>query len=151
MAEDGEIAEDRGVHRLRHAEVLHLGIGERLVDAVDRPARHARAVQDLDPLGARLLARHRHQDLHDLVPIGRPRPRGGEARVGEQVGPLDGAAEPAVEVVAARGDIDVPILRLENARGNAGRMVVPRLGRDLAAHQPARRLEVEHGEHCLEQ
>ena len=151
MAEDGEIAEDRGVHRLRHGEVLHLGIGERLVDAIDRPARHARAVQDLDPLGARLLARHGHQDLHDLVPIGRPRPRGGEARVGEQVGPLDGAAEPPVEVVAARGDIDVPVLRLEDARGNARRMVVPRLGRHLAAHQPARRLEVEHGEHRLEQ
>ena len=71
--------------------------------------------------------------------------------IGLEIGPLDGAAEPLVDLVAGGRDVDVAVLRLEDAGGNARRVIVARLGRDLAAHQPARGLEVEHREHCLEQ
>src|SRR5688572_29390961 len=40
---------------LRDAEMLDLRIVEHLIDVVDRPARHAGLVENLDPLGARLL------------------------------------------------------------------------------------------------
>src|SRR5262247_4023733 len=46
MAEDGELAEHRRAHRLRHLQVLHLRIGERLVDLVDRTAGYAGLVQE---------------------------------------------------------------------------------------------------------
>jgi hypothetical protein len=131
--------------------MLHLGIGERLVDPVDRPARHAGGVEDRDPFRAGLLPGDRHQHLHQHVAIGRARPGGGEARIGAQVRPLDGAAEPLVDLVAGGGDVDVAVLRLEDAGGDAGGVVVARLRRDLAAHQPARGLEVEHRQHRLQQ
>src|SRR5262245_63530132 len=35
VAENGEVTEHRRTYRLRHLQVLHLGIGERLVDLVD--------------------------------------------------------------------------------------------------------------------
>src|SRR5207245_10076788 len=34
------------------AQVLDLGVGEHLVDRMDRPARNARLVESIDPLGA---------------------------------------------------------------------------------------------------
>ena len=137
MPEDREIAELRRLHRLRHFQVLHLRIGERLVDRIDRAARHAGVVQERDPVRARLLARHRHQHVHQRVPVLGARLRRGEALVGEQVGALDRLAEPRVEIFARRGDVDVAVLRLEDAGRNAGGMVVAGLWRDLAAHQPA--------------
>ena len=146
VAEDGEVAQRGRAHRLRHLQMPHLRIGEGLVDPIDRSARHAGVVQDLDPLRARLLPGHRHEHLHHRVAVGRARPRGGEARVGAEVRALDGLAEPLVEVVAGGGDIDVAVLGLEDAGGDAGGMVVPGLRRHLLAHQPARGLEVEHGE-----
>src|SRR6185436_5161119 len=39
-------------HAACDAEMLHLRIAERLVDRVDRPARHAGLVQRVDPFGA---------------------------------------------------------------------------------------------------
>ena len=45
----------------------------------------------------------------------------------------------------------MPVLGLEDASGNPGGMVIARLWGHLATHQPARRLEVEHGEHGFEQ
>src|SRR5271169_2160346 len=42
------VTDHRRVHLGRHAEMLHLRIGEYLVDRVNRPARHAGAFQQLD-------------------------------------------------------------------------------------------------------
>ena len=44
------------VDRPGDAEMLHLRVGEGLVDRVDRAARHADLVQALDPIGVRVLA-----------------------------------------------------------------------------------------------
>src|SRR5207253_4539921 len=103
------------------------------------------------PLGARLLPRHRHDDFHDRVAVRRARLGGREARVGQQVRPLDRATEPVVDVVAGGGDVDVAVLRLEHAGWNTGGMVVARLRRHFVTHQPPRGLEVEHGEHRLQE
>ncbi len=43
-------------HRRRHAEVLHLRVGEHLVDAVDRAAGDAGALEQLHPVRGRLRA-----------------------------------------------------------------------------------------------
>src|SRR5262245_26260079 len=58
MAQNGEIAEYRGMDRLRHLQMLHLGIGKRLVDFIDWTAGHTSVIEDLDPLSAGLLAGH---------------------------------------------------------------------------------------------
>src|SRR5262249_35139387 len=115
----------------------HLRILERLVHSIDRPTRHPRIVEDLDPRGAVLLARHRHEYFHEQIAVRGALLGGGEARVGAEVWTLDGAAEALVDLVAGRRDVDVAVLRLEHAGGDARGVVVPRLGRDLAAHQPA--------------
>src|SRR6478736_3321737 len=52
------VADYRRVHLGRHSEMLHLRVGEYLIDAVDRPARHAGAFQQLDPVFGRLVLRH---------------------------------------------------------------------------------------------
>src|SRR3989454_178043 len=59
--------------------------------------------------------------------------------------------EPAVHDLPRRRDVDVPVRRLEDAGGNPGGMIVARLRRDFLAERPARRLEVEHPHHRLEQ
>src|SRR5499433_4022019 len=115
----------------------HLRVLEGLVDAIDRPTGHARVVEDLDPRGAVLLTRHGHQYLHEQVSIRGARLGGGEARVGAKVRTPDGMAEALIDLIAGRRDVDVAVLGLEHAGGNARGVVVPRLGWDLAAHQPA--------------
>src|SRR2546423_15664349 len=53
LADHLDIAELWMPHALGNAEMLHLRLGECLVDGVDRPAGHARVVQQLHPLHAR--------------------------------------------------------------------------------------------------
>src|SRR5262245_58434139 len=109
----------------------YLRIGEGLVDPVDRPAGHARVVQDADPRTTRLLPGDRHQDVRQLVPILGSRLGGGESRISLKIRALDGVTEPAVDLVAGRGDVDMAVLRLEDPGGNPRGMVVPRLGWNL--------------------
>src|SRR4030081_2254949 len=52
------LADQRGLallHRLRPAGTRDPGVGERLVDRIDRSARDARLVEPVDPLGAAAL------------------------------------------------------------------------------------------------
>src|SRR5690349_15740451 len=52
-----DIAEVRAMHRRRHAEMAHLGIGEYLVDLIDRATGNTRALEQLDPMLRRLMPR----------------------------------------------------------------------------------------------
>src|SRR5262245_59573642 len=45
----------------RRSQMLHLWIGEHLIDAVDRSAWHTGFIEDRDPFGARLLPERRVQ------------------------------------------------------------------------------------------
>src|SRR5215470_8951615 len=126
--------------RLRHLQMLHLGIGKRLVDFIDRTTGYTSIVEDFDPLGAGLLAGHRHEDFHDGVAVLGSGSGSGETLIGDQIWTLDSTAEAPVDLVAAGGDVDMPILGLKDPGGNTGGMVIPRLRGDLASHQPARRL-----------
>ena len=151
MAQNGEIAKRWGMHRLCHLQVLHLRIGKRLVNLINRPAGYASVIEQFDPLGAGFLSGHWHDDLHDFGPILGPRSRGSEAGIGDEIRALNSVAKTLVDLIATGSDVDMPILGLEDAGGNTCGMVVPRLRGHLATHQPARRLEVEHGEHGFEQ
>src|SRR5215510_2089133 len=151
MAQNGEIAECWGMHRLCHLQVLHLGISKRLVDLINGPAGYPSVIELFDPLGAGFLSGHWHDDLHDFSPILGPRSGGRKAGISDQIRALNSVAETLVDLIAAGSDVDMPVLSLEDAGGNTGGMVIPRLWGHLATHQPARRLEVEHGEHGFEQ
>src|SRR5215472_15129330 len=63
------IADHRRVHFGGHAEMLHLRIGEHLVDRVDRPARYAGALQQFDPVVRRLVPRHVADCRVDLLAV----------------------------------------------------------------------------------
>src|SRR5437773_3458659 len=138
-------------HGLRELVVLHLGILEHLLDVVDRPGGHAGPVEDLDPLGARLL----HDDAIELgvhlLAVLRSVAERLEPRIVDQLGRADRGAEPPVHGLSGRGDVDVAIGRREDTGRDPGRVIVAGLRRDLAVHEPARRLEVEHRHHRLEE
>ena len=57
------------IHRPRHFEMLHLRIVKGLVDRVERAARHADLVQQLDPIGARLLLGDLADDLVQFLAV----------------------------------------------------------------------------------
>src|SRR5581483_4442242 len=147
----------RAVHRahdgLRHLQVLHLRIGERLVDRVDRAGGDADVVQLLDELVHRHLAHLRVDRLAQRGAVFGLRPRGGgrEARVLAELLRADHAEEVAEHPVAAGADVDDAVLGGEDAGREAGRVVVASLAGHLASDQPARRLEVEHRDLRLEQ
>src|SRR4051812_46364393 len=54
LADQAELAAVGACRLLRDAEVPDLRVGKHLVDRVNRPARHAGLVDDVDPVGARL-------------------------------------------------------------------------------------------------
>src|SRR5262249_40651171 len=137
VAQNGEVAEHGGMYRLRHLQVLHLGIGKRLVNLIDRTTGHASVVEYFDPLGAGLLASHWHDDLHNGVPVLGPGSGSREALIGDQIWTLDSTAEAPVDLIATGGDVDMPVLGLKDPGGNTGGMVIPRLRSYLATHQPA--------------
>src|SRR3990172_675105 len=110
MAQNGEIAERRGMDGLCHLQVLHLGIGKRLVDLINRPAGYPSLVEEFDPLGAGFLPGHRHEHLHDFVPIVGTRSGGGETRISNQVWMLDRAAEELVDLIPWGRDGAMPVL-----------------------------------------
>src|SRR5712691_670038 len=68
------------------------------VHPVDRPAGDARVVEDLDPRRAVLLPGDRHEHLHQHMAVGGAGLRVSEAQIGTQIGPLDGAAQPLIEL-----------------------------------------------------
>src|SRR5437899_1485314 len=68
-----------------------------------------------------------------------------------ELGSADRGAEPPVHGRSGGGDIDVAVGRREDTGRDAGRVIVARLRRDLAVDEPARRLEVEHRHHRLQE
>ena len=132
-------------------QVLHLLVLEHFLHVEDRAARHTGLVEDLDPRGTgpgdgRLL----QLGVAGLAVL-RAILRRPEARIVDQVPDLQRLAETAVHVLAGGGDVHVAVGGLEHAGRNAGRVIVARLWRDLLADEPARRLEVEHAHHRLQQ
>src|SRR5207245_10597172 len=115
-----------------------------LVDRMDRPARNARLVEPIDPLGAGAAGQIGLQLGVESVAVLEARRRSGVLRPVDQTLRSDRAAEPLPQGPAHGSDVDVAVAGLENARRNAGRMVVARLWRHLAGVQPARGLEIEH-------
>ena len=132
-------------------EVLDLRVREHLVDRVDRAAGNPGLVQKLDPVQARL----RRRDGRDRpVDVGAVL---GAAALRAPLGPLlprglpEGIAEPLPHPGRGGGDGDRPVGGRKHAGRDRGRMVVAGLPRHLAGQQPARRLEIEHEDHRLEQ
>src|SRR6266851_2214359 len=117
MSQNGEIAERWGVNGLCHLQVLHLGIGKRFVDLINRPAGYPSVIEQFDPLGAGFLSGHWHDDLHDFSPVLGPRSGGREAGIGDQIRALNSVAEAPVDLMPAGSDVDMPILGLEDAGG----------------------------------
>ena len=69
----------------------------------------------------------------------------------EQLRRAERLREALPQVLARRGDVDVAVAGREHAGRDRGRMVVAGLLGDLALHQPARGLEVEHEDLRLDQ
>src|SRR5262249_44158476 len=63
----------------------------------------------------------------------------------------EGVAEALPDFLARGGNVDMPVGGLEYAGGNAGGVVVAGLLRDLAFHQPACGLEIQHEDLRLQQ
>src|SRR5437667_273487 len=145
------LAEARMLDRDREPERLHVRVLEHLLHVVDRAARDARLVEHVHPVRARLGHEHlvelRVERETVLGAVGRRL----EARVVDERRRADRLAEPAIHDLPGRRDVDVTVRRLEDAGGNPGGMIVARLRRDFLAERPARRLEVEHPHHRLEQ
>src|SRR5262245_4089854 len=125
------------MYGLCHLQVLHLGIGKRLVDLIDWPTGHTSVVEQFDPLGAGLLAGHWHDDCHNGVPVLGPCSGGRKTLIGDQIWTLDSAAEAPVDLVPTGGDVDMPVFGLKDPSGNPSGVIVPRLRGHLTSHQPA--------------
>src|SRR4029450_9654582 len=113
MAQNGEVAEPCGMHRLRHLQVLHLGIGKRLVDLVNGAAGYSSVIEQFDPLGAGFLSGYWHDDFHDFGPVLGPRSGGREAGISNQIRALNSVAETLVNLITTGSDVDMPILRCD--------------------------------------
>src|SRR5262245_2999851 len=138
-------------HRPGEVEVADLLVLEDLLDVQDGSRGDALGVEALDPRGARLP----RQDLLDLgvegAAVAGAVGEGGKAGVIGEGLDAESAAEPAEHRLPGRRDVDVPVPGLEDPGGNERGVVVAGLRRNLAADEPARGLEVEHGHHGLEQ
>ena len=121
------------------------------MEVLDYKFRVARyLVEQIDPFGGRFRAGMFVDQGIQLVAIFRTRGRRREL-FGQHRLVADHVDEAAIDGVAGTGDIDVAVAGFEHARRDAGRMVVAGLRCDLAIHQPARGLEVEHEDLGLQQ
>ena len=151
LADQLDIAQFRVVNGLSHAEVLHLRVLEHLIHRVNRPARHPGRVKQGDEALAGVVLRVAVDGRVEGVAIVGACGAVGIARVVEKLRRLDGLAEALPDGLAGRGNVDVAVRRLEHAGRDAGRMVVAGLRRHLLFQQPARRLEIQHENLCLQQ
>src|SRR5258706_7379998 len=143
LVDDADLAELRALHAYRCADVLHLRVGEHLVDGVDRTAGDFALGEYLDPLGG-AARRERLVDLGvERDAVLRAVLLALEFLALEQVFAAHSLAYPPPHAFAGRGDVHVAVFRLVRGGRHAGRMVVARLPGRHARHQVARRLEVE--------
>ena len=136
---------------LHHVQALHLRIGERLVDRVDRPRGHAGLVEDLDPGGGIALGEIGLELVVQLVAVLGAQGAGRIIGVRGERGRADRLAHARPDLRPAHREVEVAVARLVHAGRDRGRMVVAGLLGDFAFHQPARRLEVEHEELRLQE
>src|ERR1700682_2479031 len=86
LADEIEPTTRRVLDRLDDAEMIDLGIGEDLVDRVDRPTGHAGAIEDIDPFAARALRRVVLERGIERVAVGGAGLLIGVARIGLELG-----------------------------------------------------------------
>src|SRR6267378_33018 len=139
LSQHVEAAELRMLDRGGDTEVLYLRIGEHLVDAVDRAAGNAAAVQLRHPFLARAGG---EAFIEDRVEAGAV--RGALLVVPEfvardQVFAADDVAQALPHALPRSRDVDVAVGGLVGRGRHAGRLVVADLRRDFAFHQVARR------------
>src|SRR5260370_5151751 len=139
------------LHGRGHAQVLHLWIGEDLVDAVDRPTRDARFVEDVDPVLRRLVLGNLADRRIDGGAIGAAALRRAPLRLGRPLRMTDHRTEAIPHAPTAGGDVDVSVTGGKDTRGNAGRVIVARLAGHFTGDQPAGGLEVQHEQLGFEQ
>ena len=139
------------LHALGDAEMLDLRIGEHLVDVVDRAARHAGLVHDLDPFRAALVRRVGIDLGVERLAVLRARLGVLVLRLLHQRLAAERAAEAFPDRAAGGGDVDETIGGLEHAGRDRGRMVVAGLLRHFLVDQPSRGLEIEHENLRLQQ
>ena len=146
-----EASQRRVIDRGRDAEVDHLRILHRLVDAVDRTAGDAARVELDDPLRARAPLGQLADRRVERLAVARPQSGVGVLRLLRELG-LPQRFEQRAELRAARRrDVDVAVGGGEDAHRRQRRVVVAGLLGHLALDQEARRLEVEHADQGFEQ
>src|SRR5437879_3068213 len=139
------------MHWRGHAQVLDLGVGEDLVDGVDRSARNPRFVEQVDPVLGRVVLgdfANSRVDRGALIAAAFGR---APLRLVRPLWPTDHFTEPLPHTPAAGGDVDVAVAGRKDARWNAGGVIVAGLACDFSGDQPARGLEVQHEQLRLEQ
>ena len=104
------------IDRPRHFEVLHLRVGKGLVDRIDRPARHADLVHQLDPIGGRALLGDLADPFVERLAVFRALRPGRVIGIVEQRHRIGRLAKAAEHVVAGGGDVDLPVRGREDAR-----------------------------------
>jgi hypothetical protein len=124
--------------------MLHLRIGEDLIDRVNGPGWYASFVETIDPVGAGPISEVIVDLDTERIAILRSRFRRFIVWLVHERGGADLFAKPLPGFLAGRGDIDVAVFGLENAGRNAGRMIIAGLFGNFALDQIARALEVEH-------
>src|ERR1041384_4282673 len=106
--------------------MLHLRVGEGLVDRVDRPARHARVVEGVDPVGASVL--HSllfHQRVDGVTVLGALR-AGRIVRMVDVLRDAERLAYALPHLLSGSRDVDVAVRGLdrksvaEGKRGETG-------------------------------
>jgi hypothetical protein len=126
----------------RRLQMLHLRVGEHLVHAVDRAARHAGAIQLFHPVRGRIgferLVEHRVQ----LGPVLCPFLEAVEFGRLEEVLAPDCFAEARPHAFARGGNVDIAVGGGIRRGRHAGRMVVADLRRHLPLHEEAGGLEI---------
>src|SRR5579862_5374707 len=128
---------------LDDTQMLHLRIGEGLVNGINRPAGNAGLVHALDQRRRRLLLGDRVDQRIKLLAIL------ASCLWRRVVGMIDKILAPDRHAETfphrrRRRDVDMAVAGLEGAGGRAGRVIVADLARQLAFHQIARALEIEH-------
>ncbi len=89
--------------------MLYLRVGEHLIDRIERPARHANFVHQLDPIGARPPLGDLGDLLVERLAVLRARRSVGVIRVAQQVLRVGRLTEPLPQIVARGGNVDLPV------------------------------------------
>ena len=127
------------------------GIGEDVLDRVDRTDRDPGGLEPGDQAGAGLLPDQPAHDLLDRIAVDHPGRCGGKARVGAQFGHAQLGAEGAELAVVADRDDHRPVGHGEGRIGHHGRVAVAHPPRHDPADQIARGLVGHHRDLRIEQ